>query len=674
MVSELSLTLYEIPETEDGIVRLDPADMQALGVMVGDMIAMEGARKTYVRVQPAFMEDRNQHLARVSPLTASNLGFLTGHVVRLLPERLKLPHAELVVIEADDDLDRLHVQAREKQLAQFWRDRSVLVDDKLRVPTLDRHALTVKVVSTQPAGAARIGSGTIFAIASKKNETNLPRLGGQRDVYRTCQMMAEGHFRKRMDSSAQSILLSGPAGCGKSRLVERLAKDLGVSLRLFDAHNLLDQWLAHDSSELVVSLSDLARRGPTIVLLDHLEALTIHEGMSSALAVASRSVTAQICALLDEVPTQPDIMAFGVASGALDFRFETRSPFDLQVPVDAPNRWGRHELLLLASAGLPVETGVDFSDLATMTAGATGRDLQGLVRTAHLMAAGPKIVEQDLYAAFRSMTLSAASAVRCDIPTTSWAEVAGLDEIKQMLCDTLSWSLQLYDRFSAVGVRPPRSVLLSGGEGTGKTSLVRSLASFFPVNFIEVDCALLATRSQGDSAAFLQDSFALARRKAPCLVFFDEIDVLFEPTEEGSDAETAPHHHPIVAQLMSALDSLVLYPGVVVIAATNRPDRLTAEMLRPGRFDFAVALPLPDVAARKKILQIHAHKLPLAADVDFEKLATSTHGMSPAEIAYLCNRVGMMALRNSLAGPEAGIIPPVVNNELFTQALRGRKS
>jgi len=449
---------------------------------------------------------------------------------------------------------------------------------------------------------------------------------------------------------------------------------MGVGLRIFDAHDLLDQWIAHESSELAVTLSDMARRGPTILLLDHLEALTIYEGMPSALAVASRSVIAQVCALLDEVPTQPDIMAFGIASGALDPRFETRNPFDLQVPVDAPNRWGRHEMLLLASAGLPLEEGFDFSKLATMTAGATGRDLKNLVRSAHLMATGPKVTEQDLFASFRSMRLSAAAEVRCDIPTVSWNEVAGLDDIKQMLCDTLSWSLQLYDRFRAVGVRPPRSVLLSGGEGTGKTSLVRSLASFFPVNFIEIDCGLLATLTQEAATTFLQDGFALARRKAPCLVFFDEIDVLFEPVDEAADIEIAPHHHPIVAQLMSDLDTLSLYPGVVVIAATNRPDRLTAEMLRPGRFDFAVALPLPDAAARKKILQIHAHKLPLAADVDFDKLANSTHGMSPAEIAYLCNRVGLMALRNSLAGPEGGIIPPVVNGALFDQALRGRKS
>lgn len=672
MVPDLSLTLYEIPETEDGIVRLDPNDMHALGIAVGDVIAMEGARKTYARVLPAFMEDRNQRLARVSPLTAKNLGFLSGNVVRLLPDRLKPPRAERIVLETEDDLDRLHVLAREKQLTHFWRDRVVIADDRLRVPTLDRHPLIVKVSSSQPAGPITIGSGTEFAIAARKTETALPKIGGLREPYRTCQLLAEGHFKKRVSSAAQTVLLTGPAGCGKASLVDRLAKDIGVALRVFDAHNLIDQYLAQGSSELIVSLSDIARRGETILLFDHLEALSLPDRAPSALASAARAVMAQICVLLDEVPTQPSVMAFGVTSAPLEPRFVAQKRFDLHLPVDAPNRWGRHEILSLAASNISLADGVDMDALATMTPGATGRDLRGLVRTAHLMAAGPHVTERDLYQAFRSMTFSAVSEVRCDVPVTAWDEVAGFDEIKKMLCDTLSWSLQHYDRFAAVGVRPPSSVLLSGGEGMGKTTLVRALASYMPVNFVEVDCALLAGRTQAQAASFLQDSFALARRKAPCLVFFDEIDVLFESDEE--DAEAAPHHHPIVSQLMADLDSMASFPGVVVIAASSRPDRLTAEILRPGRFDFAIALPLPDVGSRKKILQIHARKLPLAADIDFEKLAATTHGMSPADIANLCNRVGMMALRNSLIGPEGGIIPPVVNFALFEQALRGRKS
>ncbi len=672
MSADISLTLCEAPDFEDGIIRIDVADIHALGLAPGDVVAVEGARKTYLSVHPAFMEDRNQHLARLSPLALRNTGLLPGHVARILPERTHPPVAELVLLETPDDLDRLHVQARQQQLSHFWRGRPLVVEDALRIPTLDRHPLIAKVVSTQPSGVVQVGAGTVFNVSTRRNESDLPKVGGLRDIYRTCQILVERHFRKHVEGSAQSILLHGPAGCGKASLVARLAKEAGVALRVFDAHGLIDQWLAHQSSELAVSLSELARRGPTVILLDHMEALEIPEGTSSAMSVAAHSVMAEICALLDEVPTQPNIMVFTTSSAPLTARLDGNRRFDLRLPVDSPNRWGRHEILLLACAGSALADDVDLSALASMTPGATGRDIKNLVSTARLLSEGPKLSERDLFSALRGMAPSAAAEVRCEIPTTSWDEVAGLDDIKSMLCDTISWSLQLYEKFAAAGVRPPRSVLLSGGQGTGKTSLVRSMAAFMPVNFIEVNCPILSARTPESAAAFLRESFALARRKAPCLVFFDDVDVLFEPTE--SETEIVPHHHPIVSQLIADLDSLGNLPGVVVIAATNRPDRLTAEILRPGRFDFAVTLPLPDVAARKKVLQIHARKLPLASDIDFDRLAATTQGMSPAEIATLCNRVGMMALRRSLASGEGGVIPPIVNAELFEQALRGRKN
>ncbi|MDD5587183.1 MAG: AAA family ATPase, partial [Alphaproteobacteria bacterium] len=252
----------------------------------------------------------------------------------------------------------------------------------------------------------------------------------------------------------------------------------------------------------------------------------------------------------------------------------------------------------------------------------------------------------------------------------SWHDVAGLDDTKRLMRETLEWSLRHDEKFAANGVRPPCSILLSGGQGTGKTSLVRALASVIPLNFVEISCPVLTTRDADASARTIHDCFALARRKAPCLVFLDDIDVLFE-SQGASEPVSVPR--PVVARLLNELDGLALFPGVVVIASTNRPDRLTMDVLRPGRFDYAVALPMPDHAARKKILEIHARKLPLAADVDFDRLAAATQSMSPAELANLCNRVGLIALRQSLGGEQGGVIPPVVNAALFEQALRGRK-
>jgi len=671
MTSELSLTLNESPETPDGVVRLDSSDMRLLGVLPGDILALAGRRTTYARALPAFMEDRNQRLAGVSRDLSENLGLQPGQKVRVLGERQKPALAEKIMLEVEDEIDRLHVLVRAGQLNTFWRDRSLVAGDRLRLPTLDRNPLFVGVLSTQPDGLVQIAHGTEFVLKSKKDEGNLPSLGGLRDVYRTCKTLASLRFKSDGPGMTRAVLLEGPSGCGKARLVTRLALEMGVPLVVLDVHHLMDKSMSGTKGDLPVSLTEIARRGPVILLLDNLEALTGHESKSAVFALAGRVVLSQLISLLDELPAHPNVMLFGVVSGVVEPRFIERNRFDLRLPVDAPHRLARHEILILETRNMPLAGNADLARLATMTAGTTGRDLNQLAVSAARMALEACVTESDFTAAFRHIEPSLLGAVQCDIPETSWDEVVGLDDVKPLLRETLSWSLQHFGRFQASGVRPPRSILLSGGQGTGKTSLVRALAGIIPMHFIELLCPTLAAEDPAKAAQYIHEGFMLARRKTPCLVFFDDIDVLFE---SGAAADLASHLQPVVARLLVELDNLPLIPGVVVIAATNRPDRLPTEIMRPGRFDYAVTLPMPDNAARKKILQMHAHKLPLAADVDIGHLAGLMQGMSPAEMANLCNRVGLMALRESLNDANGGVIPPVVNAALFEQALRGRKN
>jgi transitional endoplasmic reticulum ATPase len=670
MIPELSLTVNESPDSEDGVIRLDQADMRLLGAQPGDVLALAGTRTTYARALPAYMEDRNQRLARVSPLLRANFGVQPEQKVRVLAERHKPALAEKVTLQVDDDLDGLYVMARLRQLSAFWHDRPIIAQDLLRVPTLDWYPLLVRVVSSEPAGLVQIASGTAFSLVTKQNEDGLSGLGGLRDVYRMCQSAALARFKPNGAGAAGAVLLTGPAGCGKSRMVARLAQELKLPIVTLDAHQLVDKQLESPTGDLALSLTDLARRGPTILLLEHLEALTAREGHSLALDVSRCAVLAQLCALLDELPTQPSILLFGSASDSLDPRLGAQGRFDLVIPVDAPNRPARHEILIQATRGLPLAEDVDLGNLAILTSGAVAGDLKRLVTAASVLASDAIVTAKDFDAAFHSFLPSALHKVRCEIPADSWDEVAGLDDTKQMLRETLAFSLRHHDKFMASGVLPPRALLLSGGQGSGKTTLARALAGIMPLNFIEIDCPVLTALEPDAAVTFIHDSFALARRKGPCLVFFDDIDAFFEP---GPSMDMSPRLNPVVAQILMEIDGITLIPGIVVIATAKRPDRITAEVMRPGRFDNTVVLPLPDTAARKKILQVHARRLPLASDVDLDRLARVTQNMTPADIANLCNRVGLMAFRQSQGNEGSGVIPPVVNAELFEQVLRGRK-
>ncbi len=674
MISELTLTLHESSDTDDGTVRLDQSDMRLLGILSGDILALSGSRTTYACARPAFMEDRNQRLAKVSPLLRRNLGVQAAQKIQILPQLHKPALAERITLQVDDDIDNLHVLARQRQLPSAWHGRCVVEGDLLRVPTLDRQPLLVKVTATSPGGLIQIGSSTEFGFVTSANDETLPGIGALRETYRTCHALATTRLKTNIPTATHAVLLTGPAGCGKARLVTRLAQDLDVSLVTLDAHQLLDRQQAQGGA-LDISLTALARRGPTILLLDHLDALTFAVKQSPILAAAQHTVTAQLSGLLDELPGHANIIVFGIASAPLEARLRDHPSISLTLPVDAPGRPGRHEILLLETRNLPLAESVDLARLAAMTPGATARDLRHLVTTTSLLATNVKITENDFVTAYRPMQPSATerTTLVCDIPSASlWDDVAGLEDIKRMMRETLNWSTKHYDKFRDAGVRPPRSVLLSGGTGTGKTSLVRALAGITPMHLIELSCPVLAAGDPADTARHIRDGFAMARRKTPCVIFLDDIDVLFETDPPVADSSN--RLPPAVAQLLTDMDSLAMTQGVVVIAATNRPDRLTSDILRPGRFDFAVTLPLPDGEARKKILQIHAHKLPLAADVDFDVLANATKNMAPAEIANLCNRAGLMALSRSLSDESGGVIPPMVNAALFEQILRGRKS
>ncbi|MCL2469609.1 MAG: AAA family ATPase [Alphaproteobacteria bacterium] len=667
----LSLTLIESPEIEDGVVHLDNADQRALTVVEGDIIRVDGARSAYLKIRPALVGDHNQRIAKVSLLTAHNLGLQSGQSLQLYHEHVAPPYAERITLAALDDIDRIHILARIKALASFCHGRVVDSDDSIRIPALGRFPLLAKVKAVQPQGPVQITRSTSFVVETGLNLSETLLLGGMRDAYKTCAMLVEKGLKKKDPHIRRRILLCGPSGLGKARLTARLAQDFEVQHHVIDCLQILEHAQEGKESKLSTLLVDLSRLGPTLLVLDHMQALSARQDVSAGMLRARL----QVNNLLEEVWSYPNVMVFGITSDSFEelAQDDHIAPelFDFILPIDNLTRWERLEVLNIAARKIELAKDVDLSLIAALMPGASARDLTKLVRSAADLSFGPRVTALDLREAMRSCPVPSSPAIMCDVPDVNWNDVAGLEDIKHLMLETLNWSLFQNDKFMAAGVKPPRSVLMSGGVGTGKTTLARALASRMAANFIEISCPLLHAQHGRSGACYLQKAFALARRKPPCIIFLDDMDALFEVLFTPELVE--PPEQPVATQLIAELDALSALTGVVVIAATNRPDRLTPEILRPGRFDYALTLPMPDKSARKKILNIHARKLLLEADVDFDRLAQNTQGMSGAEISGLCNRVGMMALRRTLAENAGPGTMPVVTADLFDQALRGRK-
>jgi len=249
--------------------------------------------------------------------------------------------------------------------------------------------------------------------------------------------------------------------------------------------------------------------------------------------------------------------------------------------------------------------------------------------------------------ALREVEPSAIREVFVEVPNVRWSDVGGLARLKQRLVEAVEWPLRYAPLFEQAGVRPPRGILLSGPPGCGKTLLAKAIANESQVNFISVKGPALLSKYVGESERQVRDVFRKARQAAPCIIFFDELDALM-PARGGAASDT-PVTDRVLSQFLAELDGIEELKGVLVLGATNRLDRLDPAVLRPGRFDEVVEIPLPEEPERREIFEVHLRGKPLAPNVKIRDLAARSQGFSGAQIASVCNLAALRAVRRAVA-------------------------
>ena len=230
-----------------------------------------------------------------------------------------------------------------------------------------------------------------------------------------------------------------------------------------------------------------------------------------------------------------------------------------------------------------------------------------------------------------------------DKPNIKYSDLGGLDEQIKEVRDAIELSLEKPEEFERFGIQPPKGVLLTGPPGTGKTMLAKAVANQTNATFLGLVGSELAQKYIGEGGRMVRELFALARKKAPCIIFIDEIDAIGSKRLDSSTSGDREVQRTLM-QLLSELDGFESLENVKVIAATNRPELLDKALLRPGRFDRIVEIPLPGIEGREAIFKVHAKKMPLDKNVDFAKLSIITDGYSGAEIKAVTIDVGMNAI------------------------------
>lgn len=661
------------------LARMDPADIKALGIEIGDIVEIVGKRRTVCKVMPAFKDDRGGARVQMDGISRGNAEVALDDMV--IVRKVPAQPAQRIVLSATtagfSDRDLQYIGTRLDGLP-------VMEGDRIRGTLFGSRSMDFLVQETTPKGAVLIAPTTLLTVAPARTEvrtqaTGRPAfsyedVGGlKREVQRVREIIElplrypEVFTRLGIDAP-KGILLYGPPGCGKTLIARAVAHETNVRFFSISGPEIMQKFYGESEGYLRKLFDEATKQAPSIIFIDEIDSIAPKREDLGGEHQVERRVVAQLLSLMDGLKARGQVIVIAATNlpNALDPALRRPGRFDREIVIPIPDRHGRLEILEIHSRGMPLAKDVDLTRLADITHGFVGVDLEALCREAAMIcvrrilpeidfaqAALPyeslqklELCKEDFLAALREVEPSALREVFVEVPSTTWEDVGGLEEPKRLLREVLEWPLQYGDLFSAAGVRPLKGILLCGPPGCGKTLLAQAAASATQVNFISVKGPALLSKYIGESERAVREVFRKAKQAAPCLVFFDEIDALVP--RRGSGASDAGVSERVVGQFLAELDGVEKLTGVLVLAATNRPDMVDPALLRPGRFDVMVEIALPDEPARLAILQVQVRGKPLAKEVRLETIAANTEGLTGANLGAICQHAALNAIRERI--------------------------
>lgn len=680
-MSEIQLRVGDARQRDvgRGIARIDQKTMQKLGLSAGDVIEIAGKRTTSAIAWPAYSEDQDRDIIRIDGFTRKNAGIAINEYVIVRPGKVK---DALSVVLSPVDM-RLNV---DEDFTSFVKnrlmDRTFVEGDTTLVMMLG-HAIPFTVTKTRPHGIVRIVPGTGLQILSEPapEAKGVPRttyedIGGLHEEIQRIREMVElplRHpeiFQRLGIEPPKGVLLHGPPGCGKTLLARAVASESEANFFSINGPEIMSKFYGESEARLREIFQQAQQNAPSIIFIDELDAIAPKR--EEVTGEVERRVVAQLLALMDGLGGRGNVIVIGATNrpGALDPALRRPGRFDREVEIGVPDKQGRNEILQIHTRGMPLAPDVDLKKLRDMTHGYTGADLASLARETAMKALRrylpeinleeeripPSVLEkmeirmEDFVNAYKEITPTAMREVYIEVPTIHWADIGGLEEVKQELREAVEWPIKNPEVFSRMGIRAPKGNLLFGPPGCGKTLLARAVATESEANFITIKGPEVFSKWVGESEKAIREVFRKARMAAPAVIFFDEFDSLVP--RRGMGYADSGVSERVISQLLTEMDGVMTLEDVVIIAATNRPDIVDPAVLRPGRFDRLIYVPEPDEKARLEIFKLYTQGMPLTKDVDIAELARTTKSYSGADIEALCREAAMYALRKDMTSKE----------------------
>jgi len=696
-----------------GVARIDYDAMDALDASTGDVIEIKGKRRTVAKCLPLYPSDEGRGIVRIDGLIRNNAGVAIGDVV--VVKKVKAPPAEKVVVaplEAVPPID-------ERYLADALESVPVTKGDNIMIPYFGGR-LTFQVVGVSPvADAALITQRTVFVISEKGEalrgvpQVTYEDIGGLKDEIQKVREMIElplRHpeiFEKLGVEAPKGILLYGPPGTGKTLLAKAVATESNAHFIPISGPEIMSKFYGESEARLREIFKEAKEKAPTIIFIDEID--SIAPKREEVTGEVERRVVSQLLSLMDGLEARGKVIVIAATNrpNAIDPALRRPGRFDREIEIKVPDKKGRLEVLQIHTRHMPFEQNddkhggtdkiVDLEKLAAVTHGFVGADLEYLCKEAAMKTLrrnlpdikleedrlSPETLDKlvvtmdDFEGALKDVMPSAMREVYLETPDVKWEDIGGLESVKKELQEAVEWPLKYPDLYDKIGYSMPKGIMLYGPSGTGKTLLAKAVATESEANFISVRGPELLSKWVGESERGIREVFRRARQASPCVIFFDEVDALAPTRGMGGDSMVTER---VVSQLLTELDGVQSLQGVVVLAATNRIDIVDAALLRAGRFDKLIQTPLPDKAARKDILKIHTKGVPIAKDVELDRVVDMTEGFSGADMASLTNTAVSIVLQGFISkypkpdDARKHVDEAIVQMEHFAEAIKKVRS